>query len=345
MQHNHISEQAEPTLPRARTPVDWANVHRASKGCGKGGRGGAYASRKAWGGRGRPPTYAEVTTWPVANRLREDAQQTWQGRQRWQQKGTVNYPRRISIRRQAAESSHYHPERRSPHRWGAGWHTGPVHPWLPWYYTSGRGQLGPRTARLMGGRIGPQGGWKGGGGRGYPQRQAIRPNPQCGGPWGRRGGGPDQWTHQSNCRVPPGSTPAWPRPAPVGPTTFLAGAGSQPAPGWTLVDGTRGGSHRPTKGGNIGNHTWSDHNPWQTLQRSKTVRRKGQCGSPLTMAHPHCVGPKLQLKTTIEEVYSRRIIAPGRSTCHCAPRGGGCGPHFSVFPRIFIFPHFFQDFG
>ena len=118
---------------------------------------------------------------------------------------------------------------------------------------------------------------------GYPQSQAIRRAPMVGSHWSGRGGGPHQWTHQSNCRVSPGSTRAGPRSAPVRRATRLAGAGPQSAPGWTLVKRRAGkeGCQTASRRTNIGNHTWKDKqqrsatwNQWDVLQRKRVPGRR-----------------------------------------------------------------------
>ena len=103
MQHNQRNKQVEPTTRWARTPVDWANVHRSryheqvsNKGrCNysakEGGTTGlrrlgegwnprprvwtearAKASVQCLGGRGRPPSYAEVVTMGEGRRHQDE---------------------------------------------------------------------------------------------------------------------------------------------------------------------------------------------------------------------------------------------------------------------------------
>ena len=147
MQHNYHSEQAEPTTSRARTPVDWANVHRqktGDKGGSRQGKGGA------WGGRGRPPSYAEVAAWKMR---KEEAE----GRSRRTQQAEATEARPVSDKgrqRIGKGGSSHQPMQQQ----GVGWQQGPAYPWSNRYYTSGRGPRGPSTARTAGL------GWRGGAG-------------------------------------------------------------------------------------------------------------------------------------------------------------------------------------
>ena len=280
----------------------------------------------------------------VWSRWREGQPRTWDGS--WWQRDKQNWyhwqaGRKPTWQHWRGQAHAYAPNRQRwrqwrTHGWGAGGVKSPVHPSVTWYYTSGRGPLGPVNAT-------PMGGWRRGGGRGYPQSQTIPAPPRAGTRWGGRGGGPVQWTHQSNCRVLPGSTPKGLRPAPVNIPARLAGAGLSPAPGWTLV--TKQKRKVPHVQGvmerNTGNHTWSDHNPWNVLQRRHraTSPKRHQ---ETTTHHMEDLGyvprgalarglvkqgksprapPGPKSPQIVEEYYSRRTIAPGRTPCHCASRG------------------------